>query len=103
MKQSKYFNDSKRWAFREYLCAQKKKTTALSYMSALSKDSFVSEIAESKYNLPDIFENVNISILSSLYKDVVKDKRNIVGHSRYSAALSLYITYLNKTRNNEKM
>lgn len=95
MKQSKYINDLKRWAFFEYLCSQKKKSTALGYMSSLSRDSFVNEIAKSKYHISDIFENVDLSILNSLYKDVIKDKRNSLGHSRYSAALGLYINYLN--------
>lgn len=88
-------------AFREYLCTQKKKTTALGYMSSLSKDSFVSEIAEAKYHVNDLFEIQDLDTLRALYKDVVKDERNILGHSRYSAALNFYMTYLTSKKMSE--
>ena len=94
MRTSKYANDSKRMAFREYLFTQKKKTTALGYMSSLSKESFVSEIAERKFHIKDIFDIQDMETLRALYKEVVKDERNILGHSRYSAALNFYIAYL---------
>lgn len=81
-------------AFREYLFSQKKRTTALGYMSSLSGDSFVNELAKTKYNASDLFDIQDSNTLASLYKDIVKDERNILGHSRYSAALGFYIAYL---------
>lgn len=94
MRTSKYANDSKRMAFREYLFSQKKRTTALGYMSSLSKESFVSEIAERKFHVKDIFDIQDMETLGALYKEVVKDERNLLGHSRYSAALNFYMTYI---------
>ncbi len=81
-------------AFRDYLFSQKKRTTALGYMSSLSKDSFVNELAKTKYGVSDLFDMQDSNTLALLYRDVVKDERNILGHSRYSAALGFYIAYL---------
>ena len=94
MRKSKYAEDSKRWAFREYLLAKIKKTTALGYMSALNTNSFVNEIVRTKYNTSDLFEISDKSILSEIYNDVLLDKRNRQGHSRYTAALAFYITFI---------
>lgn len=94
MRTSKYANDSKRMAFREYLLTQKKTTTALGYLSSLSRESFVSEIAEHKFHVSDIFDIRDIKTLGALYQEVVKDERNRLSHSRYSAALNFYIAYM---------
>lgn len=94
MRTSKYANDSKRMAFRDYLFTQKKRTTALGYMSSLSRESFVNEIAVKRFHVDDIFEIEDMETLKSIYREVVKDERNILGHSRYSAALNFYMTYI---------
>ena len=98
MRTSKYANDSKRMAFRDYLFTQKKRTTALGYMSSLNRESFVNEIAVKKFHVDDIFEIEDMETLKSIYREVVKDERNILGHSRYSAALNFYMTYIGSNK-----
>ena len=63
-------------------------------MSALNTNSFVNEIVRTKYNTSDLFEISDKSILSEIYNDVLMDKRNRQGHSRYTAALAFYITFI---------
>lgn len=98
MRTSKYANDRKRMAFRDYLFTQKKRTTALGYMSSLNRESFVNEIAVKKFHVDDIFEIEDMETLKSIYREVVKDERNILGHSRYSAALNFYMTYIGSNK-----
>lgn len=94
MRESKFINDQRRYIFRDYLLTQKKKSTALGYLSALNKESFVNEIARSKYDVDDIFSTSDVNILKLIYSDVIKDKRNKLGHNRHSAALAFYINFL---------
>mgnify|MGYP006976650867 CR=1 FL=1 len=95
MRASKYTNDPRRYVFRDYLLSQKKKSTALGYLSALNEESFVNEIARSKYDLLDVFYTSDIDLLKLIYNDVINDKRNKLGHNRHSAALAFYINFLN--------
>jgi len=91
-------SDFKREDFKQYLLKSKPLTTVRGYLSSLTKSSLVGTIALNLYDISDIFEINDISHIERIYSYVLKDDYNVLSHSRFSAALKLYIEYI-KSKN----
>lgn len=87
-------SDFNREAFKNYLLKGKSLSTTRGYLSALTKASIVGSFAESLYGNSDVFEILEIDKLEKIYSYVLKDSYNILSHSRFSAALRLYVEYV---------
>ena len=91
---------SKRDIFKQYLLAHKSLTTVRGYLSSLTTTSLVGNITQSLYNTSDIFEITDVSKIEKIYYYTLKDEINGLSHSRFSAALRLYLEFIKKQ--NEK-
>ncbi len=85
---------SKRDIFKQYLLAHKSLTTVRGYLSSLTSTSLVGKITLSLYNTSDIFEITEVPKIEKIYYYTLKDEINILSHSRFSAALRLYLEYI---------